>query len=75
MLEIGLYRYDHINDAYRHNTYWIVLGEDNVLFNMDVTSIHRKFISAIHPVKLYSHDIVTDCFTGVKIHDGSVHPK
>lgn len=75
MLEIGLYRYDHINDAYRHNTYLIVLNEDNVIFNVDVTSIHRKFISDSLPVKLYSHDIVTDCFTGERIHDSSVHSK
>jgi hypothetical protein len=75
MLEIGLYRYDHVHDDYRHNTYWIVLDEYNVIFNVDVTSIHRKFISASYPVKLYSHDIVTDCFTGERIHDGSVHSK
>lgn len=75
MLEIGLYRYDHVHDDYRHNTYWIVLDEDNVIFNVDVTSIHRKFISDRPPFKLNIHDIVTDCFTGERIHDDSVHSK
>ena len=75
MLEIGLYRYDHTHDAYRHNTYWLVLHANIVLFNSDVTSIRRKFIINRHPVKLFSNDVVTDCFTGVKIHDGSVHSK